>query len=207
MKANYAKPDYWSQRAASEGYPARSVYKLQEIDKKWDLLNGKKRVLDLGAAPGSWSLYALRTMGTGGFVCACDLQPLSRACDGGLFDDDTRFCFVRGDFLAADTQSLLAESGPYDLIISDAAPATTGNRTIDSARSLALCEGALAVSEALLSAGGVFVVKMFQGGDSAAFRARANAVFAEVKTVKPTACRSTSFEMYIVARGKRGCGG
>ncbi|MDR3146852.1 MAG: RlmE family RNA methyltransferase, partial [Treponema sp.] len=145
--AHYEKPDTWSLRAQQEGYPARSVYKLKEMDEKFRLIpagpsRGVFRALDLGAAPGSWSLYTLRRLAGAGFLAAADLSPLSRRYDRGLFDGEN-FCFVRGDITTAEVRSALMERGPYRLVICDAAPLTTGNRQVDTLRSLELAETAL----------------------------------------------------------------
>ena len=110
--ANYEKPDAWSIKAQKEAYPARSVYKLKEMDEKFRLipfkgpaaagdnsgsvLAGGFRVLDLGAAPGSWSLYVLRRLAGAGFLASADLAPLSRQYDRGLFDG-RNFSYIRGD--------------------------------------------------------------------------------------------------------------
>jgi 23S rRNA (uridine2552-2'-O)-methyltransferase len=94
--ADYKKPDHWQLKARNEGYPARSVYKLKEIDEKFGIFKLAARVLDLGAAPGSWSLYLLRKMKGSGFLAAADLSPLSREFDKGLFDGEN-FLFVQGD--------------------------------------------------------------------------------------------------------------
>jgi 23S rRNA (uridine2552-2'-O)-methyltransferase len=209
----YEKPDFWALKAQREGYPARSIYKLQEMDEKFKLLGmtgGKKgarrgeglRVLDLGAAPGSWSLYALRRMGGRGFLAAADLVPLSREHDRGLFGGDN-FCFIQGDMTAAEVREALLERGPFELVMSDAAPATTGNRSVDTPRSLALAETALAYAEAALVRGGNLAVKVFQGGDSAALLARLRELFVSAKTFKPQACRSNSFETYYIGLEKR----
>jgi 23S rRNA (uridine2552-2'-O)-methyltransferase len=209
MKKAYAQPDFWARKAAKEGYPARSVYKLRELDEKWRLVRGGARVLDLGAAPGSWSLYVLRmgaartAGGTAGFLCACDLLPLSRAYDEGLFDDENRFFFLQGDFLLDENRRQIEERGPYNLVLSDAAPATSGNRTVDTMRSLALAETALSFAKNTLERGGNFVVKIFQGTDSGAFITSVRAVFDAVKTAKPAACRANSFEMYVIGLGRK----
>jgi 23S rRNA (uridine2552-2'-O)-methyltransferase len=207
--ADYKKPDYWLLKARKEGYPARSVYKLMEIDKKFSLLKamraaGGLRVLDLGAAPGSWSLYVLRKMSvTGtGFLAAVDLSPLSREFDKGLFDGGN-FFFIQGDITAEPIREALFAKGPYSTIISDAAPATTGNHTVDAARSLELAEAVMAYAESALASGGNLALKLFQGGDSAALLKRMKALFGTAKSFKPEACRGESVETYYVGLGKR----
>jgi 23S rRNA (uridine2552-2'-O)-methyltransferase len=205
--SNYEKPDFWSQKAQRESYPARSVYKLQEIDKKFSLLPKNQgqvgpnyRVLELGAAPGSWSLYVLRRFSGRGFLAACDISPLSRRYDGGLFDGGN-FFFKRADIFTEETLSELAALGPFDLLLSDAAPSTSGGRLIDAARSLELAEAVLLYARAALKEGGGLCVKIFQGADTADFIKKLRPSFASLNTFKPEACRASSFETYIVGRG------
>ena len=205
--ADYKKPDHWQLKARKEGYPARSVYKLQEIDEKFGLLKSKPiRVLDMGAAPGSWSLYVLRKMHSfakgGGFLIAADISPLSRQYDGGLFSGDN-FCFIQGDITDAAVREAIIAQGPYHLIISDAAPSTTGNRFVDTTRSLELAEAVIAYAESALSGGGNLVIKVFQGGDVSELLKRLRPLFAVTKSYKPQACRSESFETYYLGLGKK----
>jgi 23S rRNA (uridine2552-2'-O)-methyltransferase len=216
--ADYKKPDHWALKAQKEGYPARSVYKFKEMDEKFGLLkpagpgaSGRRgpdggrtfRVLDLGAAPGSWSLYTLRKIGTGaGFLCAADLSPLSRQYDRGLFDGEN-FLFIQGDMTDPAVRETIRGRGPYNLVMSDAAPATTGNRSVDTARSLELAEAALAYAEDVLAGGGGLVIKVFQGGDTAGILKHLRELFKTAKSFKPEACRNESFETYSIGLGKK----
>jgi 23S rRNA (uridine2552-2'-O)-methyltransferase len=205
--ADYKKPDYWQLKARKEGYPARSVYKLKEMDEKFGLLKSGRsgeslRVLDLGAAPGSWSLYVLRKMRGGVFLAAADLFPLSRQYDGGLFSGDN-FCFIQGDIIDPAVRDSILAQGPYHLIISDAAPATTGNRFIDTTRSLELAEAVAAYTESALTGGGNLVIKVFQGGDVSALLKHLKTLFKSAKSYKPEACRSESFETYYLGLEKK----
>jgi 23S rRNA (uridine2552-2'-O)-methyltransferase len=204
MAAHYDKLDHWSLKAQKEGYPARSVYKLKEMDEKFSLLkkNGPVKVLDLGAAPGSWSLYVLRKMGPLAFLAAADLCPPSRQHDKGLFSAGN-FFFLQGDITDEATRETLIARGPFNLLISDAAPATTGNRSVDTPRSLALAETVLSYAETGLVKGGNVVVKVFQGGDTASILKRIRELFTSGKSFKPEACRSESFETYYVGLGKK----
>jgi 23S rRNA (uridine2552-2'-O)-methyltransferase len=210
LKSNYEKPDFWAEKAKKEGYPARSVYKLMEIDAKFRIFPQNKntpfKVLDLGAAPGSWSLYTLHRLGAGGFLCACDLKALVRE---GAFDDAGRFFFLHGDFTSSENRAIIGQHAPFQLILSDAAPATSGNRSLDTLRSLDLAENVLSIAETELEAGGKLVLKIFQGGGSAAFIKKARLSFNELKTYKPAACRANSFELYVVgiasASSRLGC--
>jgi 23S rRNA (uridine2552-2'-O)-methyltransferase len=205
--AHYEKPDHWALRAQKEGYPARSVYKLMELGEKFGLLHqpgggGPLKALDLGAAPGSWSLYLLRKLGKGCQLTATDLSPLSRRYDQGLFDGEN--CrFVQGDMTAPEVRAVILARGPFNLVVSDAAPATTGNRSVDTLRSLDLAEAALGYAETALARGGSFVVKVFQGGEAASLLTRIRELFRTGKSYKPEACRSDSFETYYVGLGRK----
>ncbi|GHU38507.1 ribosomal RNA large subunit methyltransferase E [Spirochaetia bacterium] len=208
-KNEYAKPDSWSLKAQKEGYPARSVYKLQEIDEKFHLFRHNFqegaplfKALDLGAAPGSWSLWTLRKIKSAGFVTACDLQPLSRTFDKGLFDGGN-FFFLQGDMTVPENYAKISGTGPFNLIISDAAPFTSGNRSLDTARSLELAENALHYGETCLRRGGNFCVKIFQGGETAGYIKKLRLMFGTVQTYKPKACRSSSFELYAIGLKKK----
>jgi 23S rRNA (uridine2552-2'-O)-methyltransferase len=200
--ADYKKPDYWQQKARKEGYPARSVYKLKEIDEKFGIFKPAGRVLDLGAAPGSWSLYALRKMKGSGFLASADLSPLSREFDKGLFDGEN-FFFIQGDITDAEVSGALLSKGPYSTIISDAAGATTGNNMVDAARSMYLAEEVINYAEKALVTGGNLAVKVFQGGDSAVLLKRIKSLFKTAKTFKPQACRSESVETYFIGLEKK----
>jgi 23S rRNA (uridine2552-2'-O)-methyltransferase len=203
--STYDKLDYWSLKAQKEGYPARSVYKLKEMDEKFGLLKSIRngRVLDIGAAPGSWSLYILRKLSGSGFLAAADLSPLSRAFDKGLFDGPN-FFFVQGDIYEQCTREALLSRGPYRLVVSDVAPSTTGNRSVDTLRSLALVEEVVNYSENCLEPGGNLVVKIFQGGEMQSVQKRIKELFASSRAFKPEACRSGSFETYLIGIGRRG---
>jgi len=208
--ADYKKIDHWQQKARKEGYPARSVYKLKEIDEKFAILKPIRgeggslsmRILDLGAAPGSWSLYVLRKIGARCFLAAADLSPLSREFDKGLFDGGN-FFFIQGDITTAQVREALFEKGPYSTIISDAAPSTTGNHTVDAARSLGLAEEVINYAENILATGGNLALKVFQGGDSAALLKRMKLLFETAKSFKPQACRGESVETYFIGLNKR----
>ncbi|MDR1466706.1 MAG: RlmE family RNA methyltransferase [Treponema sp.] len=213
--ADYRKPDTWALKAQKEGYPARSIYKLKEIAEKFHLFKSfksfkptafggesvREKVLDLGAAPGSWSLYVLRN--TASSLTAVDIAPLSRQFDKGLFGDKERFSFIQADIADMETKALVKERGPFALVLSDAAPATTGNRSIDTVRADVLARTALEYAVDVLSKGGCFVVKVFQSGDSGELLKEIKAIFEKGVGFKPKSCRSESFETYFVGIGKK----
>ena len=168
MNNKYAEKDFWSSKAFSEGYPARSVYKLEEINKKYSILSFDSNILDLGAAPGSWTSYLLRNMGANSKVLAIDLKPL----DEKIKDD--RLCFIQGDLTAKSIFLQVKEKAPFDAVLCDAAPYTTGNKSIDVASQNALAELALYYASNMLKKGGAFVTKIFQGGGLKAFIEQTN---------------------------------
>lgn len=194
---SYEKPDFWSRKAFSEGYPARSVYKLQEIDEKFGMLKKGFRVLDLGAAPGSWTTFALRTLDGTGYVTSIDLNPLSKDVKSDFLT------FIQGDMYDPEVRSKALSLGPYDSVICDAAPPTTGNRVVDTARSSGLVELAIYYAEEMLKPGGNFVVKIFQGGDQQSFLKSMRGIFTSARGFKPEACRNESFETYLVGINKK----
>ncbi len=198
MPANsYEKPDFWSQKAFSEGYPARSVYKLKEIDEKFGMIKKNYTVLDLGSAPGSWTTFLLRKMEGTGKVVSCDLNPLAKSVKGD------NLVFIQGDLNAPQILNQIKAQGPYDLVVCDAAPKTTGNRTVDTARSEQLVEMAVWYAQQMLKPGGNFAVKIFQNGDQQKILKSMREIFATAKGFKPEACRSESFETYLIGVNKR----
>jgi 23S rRNA (uridine2552-2'-O)-methyltransferase len=194
-KNPYAKPDAYTQRAKAAGYPARSVYKLEEIDRRARLLKGGMHVLDLGAAPGSWSLYVAQKIGGSGRLLAVDLDPLKAALP-------QHATFVQGDALSLENEAL-AMYAPYDVVLSDMAPRTTGNGFADQARSFELFMRALAVAVSLTKVGGSFVGKIFMGEDLALARAELKKHFSEERMMRPEGTRSVSFELFVVGLGRR----
>lgn len=194
---SYEKPDYWSRKAFSEGYPARSVYKLKELDEKFGLLKKNYKVLDLGAAPGSWTVFVLRTLDGTGHVTSIDLKPLAKSVVGSNLE------FIQGDLYDQEVRDRAMALGPYDSVICDAAPPTTGNRTVDTARSTGLVELAIFYAQTMLKPGGNFAVKIFQGGDQQALLKSMREIFTSARGFKPEACRTESFETYLVGLGKR----
>lgn len=193
-KRGRRRQDHYSRRAQAAGYQARSVYKLEELQKKFHLVKPGDRVLDLGAAPGSWTQRLLELVGSEGQVVACDLQEIA-------LSGKDRLHIVRGDFTDPEIIQELERLGPYDLVVSDAAPATTGNRTVDTARSEGLVESALDLARRFLTPSGNCAVKLFQGGAEQRLRADMQELYRKVAQTKPDASRKESFEVYLVGLG------
>ena len=190
--------DVFFKKAREEGFAARSVYKLEEIDRRLKLLKAGARVLDLGCRPGSWMQYAVRVVGSHGMVVGIDRDPLPAPIAGARF--------LQGDIYKVTDAELLGDGKAFDVVLSDMAPDTTGVRATDQARSAALFEEALGRAERLLTPGGGFVGKIFQGPDLEAIRKRMAGRFAEVKIVKPESSRAQSFEIFLAGKGFAGGG-
>lgn len=185
--------DHYFKKAKQDQYPARSVYKLQEIHKQLKIFRPGQRVLDLGAAPGSWTLYAAEQVGPQGFVLGVDLQETSTGFPPHVvfLQDDV---FQPSEAL----RTLLAEKAPFHVILSDMAPKTTGVKFADQARSHELCLEALALARLHLVRGGRFIVKVFMGPDAKALQVDMQQSFSTVKIHKPKSSRSESKEIFYV---------
>lgn len=190
------QPDYYWRKSKEEGYPARSVFKLQEIQEKYRLIRPGNAVLDLGASPGSWSLYILDLLAGAGSVTAADLNSPDRK-----LLSRRGFRFIQGDFTSAEILEAILASAPYDVVVSDAAPSTTGNRTMDTARSLDLARQVLAIAEKALKPGGNLTLKIFQGGEEKEILDWMRGRFAAARAFKPKASRRDSMETYFVGTG------
>jgi 23S rRNA (uridine2552-2'-O)-methyltransferase len=185
--------DAFFKKARNAGFAARSVYKLEEIDRKLRLLRAGDRVLDLGCRPGSWLQYALKVVGPHGAVVGIDRDPLPQPIPGARV--------LCADLYTAADGELLGELKAFDVVLSDMAPNTTGIRATDQARSAALVEEALGRAERLLAPGGAFVAKIFQGPDVEAIRKRMAARFSDMRTLKPEGSRAQSIEIYLAGKG------
>ncbi len=191
--------DEYVKRSQKEGYRSRAIYKLQEIQKKDNLIRPNMQVVDLGAAPGGWSQYAVELVGKNGRVVASDIL----AIDPLPFVE-----FIQGDFteesVLNDILAVLAKdekNNRADVVISDMAPNMTGVESADQPRSIYLCELALDMACQILKRDGAFVAKVFQGDGSDAFIKEVKSKFKKVKIRKPKASRPRSREVYVVAQG------
>ncbi len=186
--------DPYVQQARRDGWRSRAVYKLEEIDKREQLLRPGMTVVDLGAAPGSWSQYVTERLKGRAQIFAIDLLPMD-ALPG--------LDFIQGDFTDdAVLNSLQAkvQGGKVDLVMSDMAPNISGNRAIDQPRAMVLAEASLDFARQVLRSRGDFVCKLFQGAGFEPFLADTRSCFERVKVNKPKASRAGSREVYLVAR-------
>ena len=187
--------DHYTVRAKKEKYPARSVYKLEEIQRRFKLIRKGDRVLDLGSAPGSWLRLAAKLTGSRGSVIGIDLQPVK-------IDLPSHARAYIGDILAENPEiSEILRSG-FDVVISDMAPATTGQKDVDAARSLRLSQAALDIAESRLHTGGNFACKIFQGPDFQEYLNAVKKIFQNQKTYKPQSSRKASKEIFVIGMGK-----
>lgn len=188
--------DQFFKKAKAEGYVARSAYKLQEINDKKLLIQHGDRVLDLGCAPGAWLQVASELTGPRGLVVGIDLQEVRRN-----FGPNVRT--VQGDIYRTDPADLLSlGGGPFDVVISDMAPNTTGAG--DDFLSVRLCRRVLELVPALLRPGGHLTMKVFEGSEYPELLNEVRAMFSKTRGFKPKASRDVSREMYIVAHGYKG---
>ena len=192
------KADSYTLRAHREGYPARSVYKLEEINSTHRLIKPGDSVLDVGAAPGSWTLFTHRELIKGkGKIVSVDLNPLI------LDPVPPTVIEITGDAFSKENRARLVELGPYNCIISDAAPMTTGNMTVDTTRSEWLAENVVMLASEQLAVHGNLVLKIFQGGGQEAILKTMRTLFAKAKAFKPKACRDDSFEIYLIGLDRK----
>jgi 23S rRNA (uridine2552-2'-O)-methyltransferase len=195
--------DRFHQKAKREGFVARAVYKLEEIDVRYQIFErGMVRVLDLGCAPGSWLQYARRQIDQrSGTDSSAQLVGLDR---GPLAVPPAGARIVVGDVMSITVAELLGELPAFDVVLSDMAPDTTGIRHLDQARSEALFERALEIAVLVLAPGGNFVGKLFQGPDFKRLTEAVRSAFAVQKTAKPASSRQISIEQYVIGKGFRG---
>jgi 23S rRNA (uridine2552-2'-O)-methyltransferase len=189
--------DPYVRQARKEGWRSRAVYKLLQIDEKERLLKKGMTVVDLGAAPGSWSQYVTTKLQGDVRVVAVDLLPMDALASVECIQGD----FTSDEVLESIRQALGGDR--VDLVISDMAPNITGNRAVDQPRSMYLVELALDLCTELLRPGGDFICKLFQGEGIDPFIAQVKSAFGRVRVMKPKASRPGSREVYLVARNYR----
>jgi 23S rRNA (uridine2552-2'-O)-methyltransferase len=190
----YNPKDYFFKKAKSENYAARSVFKLQEIDDRFKLFKPSYKVLDLGAAPGSWSQYASEKIGPQGRLIGIDLQPIKITLPNAVF--------IHADMRDLNLDEVMISNGispPFDVVLSDMAPKTTGIRVTDQTRSLELCELALATAERFLRPRGSFVCKLFHSEEFENFRRTLRERFGKVEVLRPKSTRKESKEIFFIA--------
>ena len=190
--------DPYVKQAKADGYRSRAAYKLIELDEKYALLKGVRRVVDLGVAPGGWA-QVVRRKAPKAAVVGIDLLP-TEPLEG--------VTLLQMDFMADDAPRLLAEAldGPPDLVLSDMAANTVGHKQTDHLRTMGLVEAAAWFAVENLAEGGAFVAKVLAGGTDTDLLALLKQHFRTVKHAKPPASRKGSSEWYVIAQGFKGRG-
>ncbi len=187
------RQDHFARQAKRQGAAARSIFKLEEIDKRWRLIRNGAVVLDLGCAPGSWLQHAGRAVGPSGRVIGDDLQEVSISLPSHV---EARV----GDAFEIPSDDL---PGKVDVLLSDMAPATMGNHTTDALRSAALVERALDIADLHLKNGGACVLKILEGGEVPQIVDRMRAAFEKVERLRPEATRKRSTELFLIGLRKK----
>jgi 23S rRNA (uridine2552-2'-O)-methyltransferase len=189
---NKQKRDIYVRQSKVDGYRARSAYKLIEIDKKFKIFKNGMFILDIGAAPGSWSQYASKTIKNGKII-SIDLKEIS-PIDNGIH--------IKGDFTEPDIQEKIKENltREFDVVMSDMAVNTTGVKNLDSIQTGELCKEAMTFSKKVISSKGYFISKIFMGSTFNEIVALGKKIFKEVKVFKPLSSRKESKESFIICK-------
>jgi 23S rRNA (uridine2552-2'-O)-methyltransferase len=194
----YNPRDHFFRKAKEQNFAARSVFKLEEIDNKYKLVHSGAKILDMGAAPGSWSQYASRKIGDQGKILGVDLTVITVKLPNATF--------IQADLRDANLASIFEENGfapPFDFIMSDMAPKTTGIKSTDQARSTELCLLALDTCKKYLKPGGNFVVKFFHSDDFKDLKDNMLKEFHRVEALRPESTRSISKEIFLIGLKKK----
>ena len=194
----YNKRDHFYHKAKEDNFAARSIYKLEEIDQKFKIIKAGMKVLDLGAAPGSWSQYLSQKVGEKGKVLGVDLIQVELTLPNAVF--------IHADLRDLNLDQVFIDNGfepAFDGVFSDMAPRTTGIRITDQARSTELCELALNVADRFLKPGGNFVCKFFHSDDFQDLKKLMEARFGRVEVLRPKSTRKESKEIFLIGISKK----
>ncbi len=194
----YNKQDHYYHKAKEENFAARSIYKLEEIDQKFRIIKPGMKVLDLGAAPGSWSQYLSKKVGEKGRVLGVDLIRVGLTLPNAVF--------IHADLRDIQLEQIFIDHGfepVFDGVFSDMAPKTTGIRVTDQARSMELCELALNVADRFLRLGGNFVCKFFHSDDFKELKSLMLQRFTKVEVLRPKSTRKESKEIFLIGISKK----
>ena len=192
---NKQRRDTYVRQSKVDGYRARSAYKLKEIDEKFKIFKGGMSVVDIGAAPGSWSQYVAKVVKSGKII-SIDLKEM---------ENIKNTLQIQGDFTLIDTQDRIKEylKKKPDVVMSDMAVNTTGIKNIDSIQTGELCKEAMVFSKDVISEKGFFISKIFMGSTFNEIVALGKKIFKEVKVFKPKSSRKDSKESFIICRNLR----
>jgi len=190
---SYNPKDHYFKKAKEQNFVARSVFKLEEIDQKLKIIKTNQKILDLGASPGSWSQYCSKKIGPQGRILGVDLTSIPLKLPNATF--------IQADLRDINLDEIFEQNGfngPFDVVLSDMAPKTTGIRVTDQTRSFELCEIALNVAKQFLKKDGHFVCKLFHSDEFATLRDLMKKEFNRVEIVKPDSTRKISKEIFLI---------
>lgn len=194
----YNPRDHYFKKAKEQNFAARSVFKLEEIDQKLKIISPNQKILDLGASPGSWSQYCSKKIGQQGRILGVDLSPVEVKLPNAKF--------IQADLRDLNLEEIFKEYGfnePFDVVLSDMAPKTTGIRITDQARSYELCELALNIARKFLRKDGHFVCKLFHSDDFSKLRDEIKKDFQRFEAIKPDSTRKISKEIFLIGLKKK----
>ncbi len=194
---SYNPRDHYFKKAKEQNFVARSVFKLEEIDQKLKIIHTNQKILDLGASPGSWSQYCSKKIGPQGRILGVDLTSIPLKLPNATF--------IQADLRDINLEEIFEQNGfngPFDVVLSDMAPKTTGIRITDQTRSFELCEIALNVAKQFLKKDGHFVCKLFHSDEFATLRDLMKKEFNRVEIVKPDSTRKISKEIFLIGLKK-----
>jgi 23S rRNA (uridine2552-2'-O)-methyltransferase len=194
LKIMYRKDkqsEFYTTLAKKEGYPARSIYKLKEIDKKYKIIKAGDRILDLGSAPGSWLLYISQKVGDKGKVVGVDAEEIK-------ISPKANIAFIRRNIFDLKESDF---KDKFEVVVSDLSPKTSGIKLLDSGKSMELAEKSFEIAKSVLLTGGNFVCKIFESESSKEFFKKMNKYFELVNRLRPKAVIKASKEFYIIGRG------
>ena len=194
----YNPQDHYFKLAKKEGYLARSAYKLEEIQQRWRIVRSGAKVLDLGCAPGSWSQVVIKVLGGTGFLRGIDLKPLNLSA-ANLRAPNAQF--MVGDVFSIPKEQYI--ESPYDVVLSDMAPQTTGSAITDQTRSEELCMKVLEITDDVLRRGGNVVMKLFMGSGAKPVELATKSRFQNHHLFRPKGVRKESSEIYLIGINKR----
>ncbi|MEZ4820568.1 MAG: RlmE family RNA methyltransferase [Bdellovibrionota bacterium] len=187
--------DFFYNLAKKKGVNARSYFKLEQIQAKYKIFKPRQAVFDIGCAPGSWLQYVHEIVGLEGSLVGVDLAPMELSFPN--------LVFYQQDIFNVDVESFLSKHGEVDVVISDVAPKTTGQKVVDIENSFQLCRKSLSLCKDLLQYKGSFVCKMYQGDRFDEFHAMMKEMFQEVRIYRPKATRKMSREVFWIGKEKR----
>lgn len=190
----YNRKDGYYKKAKKEGYSSRAAFKLKEINSKYKLIKKGDTVLDAGCAPGGWLEVLSEIVTDNGKVVGVDLLDVKNIRAKNVV-------FIKGDLKDANTAERILPFQPFDTVVSDAAPNTTGQKIVDHVNSIELARTVFEIAKKFLKQGGNFLFKLFDGEDRDELLHDLKKYFCSIKIVRPDATRKNSFEIYIICKG------